>query len=438
MKADNKPKHGIPFGWHAPSQRMVTARDVANGRRCECVCIACSSRLRSRQGDIRIWHFAHDEETQCQHAPEAAVHRMAKQMIVERAALFVPELARSRQIHGKRRVWSETISVTVQAAGIQNLIDCISEKSIGDSHGNGEYRRPDVLATLDGRPLAIEIRNTHAVDFEKQEWLERLGHSVLEIAVSDLSLLPPDEIVDALLVRLFQSGEHSRWLVHAKDKDAQEALDRLEEQIRAARQCEEEAELARLDAEEAEKKREEEARKRFWDIEDFKIGLGRCTIRLGRNMQRVSLKVHGHASDEVFEGLKLLARKHNGLFNNRGRCWEFYRHEETEPFFKQLGIEVQQVCIERFCGVSPAIAPLRKEKWLPEPLVEQPLPIHFQNEALQEAFDERAAILEFDGGLPRPEADAKALALVTRWGSQFHQQHHYPTSRNTTFEGKKC
>lgn len=126
---------------------------------------------------------------------------MAKQLIAERGVLFVPELKRSRTIHGKRRVWSEIISVDVQAAGLQNLEDCVQEKSIGDSDGNGEYRRPDVLATLDGLPLAIEIRNTHAVNFDKQEWLERLGHSVLEIAVADLALLLPDEITDALEVR---------------------------------------------------------------------------------------------------------------------------------------------------------------------------------------------------------------------------------------------
>lgn len=412
MKADSKQKHGIPFGWHVPTQRMVTAREVANGRRCECVCISCGAKLKTRQGDIRIWHFAHDEETQCQHAPEAAIHRMAKQMIFERAALFVPELARSRQIYGKRRVWSETILVTIQAAGLQDLNDCILEKNIGYSDGNGEYRRPDMLATLDGRPLAIEIKNTHAVDFEKQEWLKRQRYSVLEIAVADLSLLPPDEIVDALEVRLFQSADYSIWLVHAREDDAQEALDRLEEQVCAARQSEEDVLLARLDVEEAERKLKEEARKRFRDIEDFKIGLGRCTIRLGRNEQRVSLKVYGYAPGEVFEGIKQLARKHKGQFNNRGRCWEFYRYAETAPFFKQLGVELQQVCIERFCGVSPADAPPPKEQWLPEPLVEQPLPIHFQGETLQEAFDERAAILEFDGGLPRPEAEARALEFV--------------------------
>lgn len=413
MKSDSKPKHGIPFGWHVPTQRMVTAREVENGRGCECVCISCGARLKSRQGGIRIWHFAHDEETECQHAPEAAIHRMAKQLIVERAALFVPRLECSRVIHGKRRVWTETISVTVQTLGLQSLQDSVEEKNIRDSDGLGEYRRPDVLATLDGHSLAIEIRNTHAVDFEKQEWLERFGHSVLEIAVADLTPLSPDLIVDALVHRLFQSADFSTWLVHAKEKDALAALDLLEEQVRAAHRSEEEALIARLEADEAEKKRKEEARKRFRDIEDLKIGLGRCTIRLGRNEQRVSLKAYGFAPDPVFEGIKQLARKHNGRFNDRGRCWEFYRYAETQSFFKQIGAELEQVCVERFCGVSPADTRPPKEKWLPKPVADQSLPVYFQDEALQEAFDERAAILEFEAGIPRQEAEAGAWEFVT-------------------------
>ena len=170
--------------------------------------------------------------------------------------------------------------------------------------------------------------------------------------------------------------------------------------------------LAKLDAEEVDQKRKEEAKQRFRDIEDFKIGLGRCTIRLGRNDQRVSLKAYGYAPDAVFDGIKQLARKHNGRFNPRGRCWEFYRYLETEAFFKQISTELQQVCLERFCGVAPVDAPPPQEKWLPGPVVEQPLPVHFQDAALQEAFDERASIFEFDGGLPRPEAEARALAYV--------------------------
>ena len=81
MKKDSDLKHVIPFGWHIPSKRMVAATEVPNGRACECICAACGVRLQTRQGAIRVWHFAHDEETNCQHAAEAAIHRMAKQML---------------------------------------------------------------------------------------------------------------------------------------------------------------------------------------------------------------------------------------------------------------------------------------------------------------------------------------------------------------------
>lgn len=36
-------------------------------------------------------------------------------------------------------------------------------------------------------------------------------------------------------------------------------------------------------------------------------------------------------------------------------------------------------------------------------------------EAAQEAFEERAAIIEYDGGLPRREAEALAWKLVSGW-----------------------
>ena len=37
-----------------------------------------------------------------------------------------------------------------------------------------------------------------------------------------------------------------------------------------------------------------------------------------------------------------------------------------------------------------------------------------QQEALDQAFDERAAIMEFDGGLPRTEAEREGWALVLK------------------------
>lgn len=414
MQKDTNLKHGIPFGWHLPSQRMVSAKDVANGRACECICVACGVRLQARQGAIRVWHFAHDEETNCQYASEAAIHRMAKQMIAERGRVFVPHRQFSRTIHGKKRVWIETITVDVQAAGLQILADCTQEKTIGDSRAEGESRRPDVFASLNGRPLAIEILNTHAVNFDKQEWLERQGYSVLEIDVADIEQLPPDQIPEALEVRLFQASANSVWLVHAGDLEGKHTLDQIEAQTRVMRSEEEQSLLAKLDAEEAERKRKEEARKRYRDIEEFKVGLGRCTVRVGRNEQRVSLKIHGYAPDAVFEGTKLLGRKHHGHFNDRARCWEFFRQSDNEAFFKQLCAEVQQECLERFCGVSrsPSL-PQRVSRLPAEAPIERPLPIYFDDPALQEAFDERAAVLEFEAGLERDVAEKQAIAEIT-------------------------
>ncbi len=413
MQKDSNLKHGIPFGWHEPSQRMVTATEVANGRGCECICAACSVRLQARQGAIRVWHFAHDEETNCPHAGEAAIHRMAKQMIAERGSVFVPRRQNSRIIHGKKRVWTEAITVDVQSAGLQILGDCTQEKTIGDSRSAGEFRRPDVFALLEEYPLAIEIRNTHAVDVDKQEWLERQGYSVLEIDIADIEQRPPDQIHEALEVRLFQASDYSVWLTHASDLEGERTLDQLEAQIRAMRSEEEQALLARLDAEEAERKRKEEARRRYSDIEDFRLRLGRCTVRIGRNEQRVSLKIHGHASDAVFEGAKLLGRKHQGHFNDRARCWEFYRHSGNETFFKQLCAEAQQECLERYCGASRSpTTPQRVARSLIEAPILQPLPIYFDDPAHQEAFDERAAVLEFEAGYERDEAEERALAEI--------------------------
>lgn len=414
MQKDSNQKHGIPFGWHEPSQRMVSATEVANGRGCECICAACNVRLQARQGTIRVWHFAHDEETSCQHAAEAAIHRMAKQLIAERGLVFVPPRQLSRTIHGMKRVWTETITVAVQSVGLQILADCAQEMAIGDSWSSGEFRRPDVFALLKEHPLAIEIRNTHAVDLDKQEWLQRQGYSALEIDVSDIEQLPPDEMQEALEVRLFKSSDHSVWLAHAGDLEGERSLDQLETQIRTMRREEEQDLLAKLDAEEAERKRKEEAKRRYSDLEDFRLRLGRCTVRIGRNQQRVSLKIHGHAPDAVFEGVKLLGHKHQGHFNDRARCWEFYRYSENQAFFKQLCAEVQQECLERYCGASRSPStPHRVARPPVEVRIVKPLPIYFDDPAHQEAFDERAAVLEFEAGYERDEAEERALADIT-------------------------
>ena len=172
MSDSTNSKHGIPFGWHAPSKRMVRPDQVARGQACECICVACESRLIARQGSIREWHFAHGSDTNCEHAAEAAIHRMAKQLVVDRGEIYVPARQTTRTIYGKKRVWEETLTISLQSSGLHAIAEAVVEKTIGISGIEGEFFRPDVLGNLDGFPIAIEIRNTHAVDDDKLRWLQ--------------------------------------------------------------------------------------------------------------------------------------------------------------------------------------------------------------------------------------------------------------------------
>lgn len=417
-------KHGIRFAWHQPTERMVTAVDVDKGLACNCTCVACDAPLIARQGQERIWHFAHHREANCPYATEAAIHWMAKQMISERGGLFVPHRELSKTVHGKHHVWSETLSVNVQEAGFQSIMACSIEKNIGGRSPELGCRRPDLVARLNGLPLAIEIYNTHAVDFEKSRWLEKNGFSVLEIDVSDLAPLPTDAYKDVLEHRLFGTAQYSLWLAHMGDKEAQDRLKELEQALRLAKQAEEEALLVQLEAQEAARRRKEEVRKRYRDVEDAKLRFTGCTVRIGRNEGRATLKVFGQAPDNLFSKIVDLARHYGGQFNPRGRCWEFYRYSETKSFFDLLCSQANEklgpVSTE---GVRPTLASGAANPIPGEMLTcfRSSLPKYFDDPALQELFDERAAILEYEGGLSRKDAEQQALSYVS--STQDRQRH---------------
>ena len=410
MSDSTNSKHGIPFGWHAPSKRMVRPDQVARGQACECTCVACEARLIARQGAIREWHFAHGSDTNCEHATEAAIHRMAKQLVVDRGEIFVPAREMARAIYGKKRVWEETLSISVQSTGLHRVAEAVAEKSIGLTGVEGEFYRPDVLGDLDGFPVAIEIRNTHAVEEDKLLWLQAHRYSLLEIDVADIADFPPEKLLLALEARLFGNAEHSSWLAHAKDFDSRAILDQMEFDVRQAKFIEEQVALAKLEAEEAEQKRRQEFLKRVRDVEDFKIRFGSATVRVGRNQQRVSLKIHGFAQGEVFNAAKSVARRHAGRFNAKARQWEFFCHTGIEPFFHKLCGEVVAECFERLNGGAELIP---QEKALnsdaPPQAVQPPpiqsLPVYFDDPNLQEHFDERAGIREFEAGIERSLAE---------------------------------
>ncbi|MBK4738896.1 competence protein CoiA family protein [Noviherbaspirillum pedocola] len=437
MSQKKQPEHGIRFALHLPTQRMVSPAEVKKGLTCDCVCVACGSRLVARKGEIRIAHFAHHQDSNCPHAVEAAIHWMAKQIIAERGSIFVPHRVRTKLVHGKRNVWEEAISVEVQQEGVVEVEDCRVEKNVVGNSPADRFRRPDLIAKLNGIPLAIEIWNTHAVDFEKEKWLEQHGFSVLEINVSDLADLSTDAYRAALEQRLFSQSGKAKWLVHMGDKEAGERLNVREQELRIEKQPEEERLLALLEAREASRKRQEEEwakevkereeaqkreaelREQERDIEEFNFPISNCVVRIGRNDSRVTLKAHGYPTKNVCLRISALAKKHGGRYLRNICRWDFYGCKETKTSFDTLHMHVLGLTKPDFYVILKLAAsqiikapiPIRPAASVMLP-VAPALPQYFDDPALQELFDERAGMLEFESGVTREEAERQSLEYV--------------------------
>lgn len=414
-------KHRLPFALHVPTGRMVSPTETDNGLKCDCICHVCRSRVISRQGDERIWHFAHREATDCPATAESAIHAMAKQLIVERQAVYLPKKSLQRTIRGQKNVWSEVISVEVQQAGLFDLNDCVSEKTIFDTNTATTYRRPDVMATVEGRTLAIEVRNTHAVDTEKAEWLDQQGLSALEIDIADLAESPPDQLLDRLTARLFAASDNARWLTHSGDAEGKASLDRQEADLRLTKSALEDELLAQLAALEEKQRKRDEFRQKTRETDCANIGLGGGTLHIGVSAIRCTLKVFGSLPDHWFRKITALARKHGGVFNGRFRTWEFYQDGNTLALFERLRQAAQQSVLDAIEQTLPPKALPDSGTCCPPVTATQR---YFDDPALQEAFDERAAIMEFDGGIEREQAEKATLMAMKTEFAQSRPEHH--------------
>jgi len=54
--------------------KVVHISEVESGLSCNCICAKCGRRLVAKKGDIRIYHFAHEDDSECQLAVETSLH----------------------------------------------------------------------------------------------------------------------------------------------------------------------------------------------------------------------------------------------------------------------------------------------------------------------------------------------------------------------------
>lgn len=300
--------------------------------------------------------------------------------------------------------WREILTAEVQAEGLINLSDCEEERKV-------DTRRPDILARIGNTPIAIEVAFTHFCDADKLEWLKSRNLTTLEIDIR----LPPEttlhEVRNALEERLFTTASNSEWLYHAGDENCARLLDEQEQQLRLQHAEGDAAFEARVVHKRAEKKRKDEFKAQIRDIDDIKTKLTRdLTLRVAYSKIRCTMKGHGYFPD-VPEHLKQLiadtANRFGGRYNKTYNIWEFNPPtNQVITLYQDLNAHI----VQRLAELSEQRRP--QESPTPNPLPE----IHwkFLGEGERERFEELAAIMEFEAGLPREEAEQSAFVQILK------------------------
>lgn len=138
-------------------------------------CPECHASVFPRQGDVRIWHFAHQADASC--SPESRTHRLAKQLVVQTIQDWIADASKNPillvyKCPSCRRDQRFNLSLPITQARLETRLP--------------EGFVVDVALLSNGDLVAaIEVCVTHAVGFEKAQklslpFLELSGDEVLE------------------------------------------------------------------------------------------------------------------------------------------------------------------------------------------------------------------------------------------------------------------
>ncbi len=162
-------------------KQIVNVKQVERGLACMCFCFECSEPVVARKGEKNEHHFAHlNNKESCTIHPESILHKFAKQVIMQERYLTLPSLPDDEDSEDK--TWQFNHLIEEQAVG------CI---------------RPDIVATVDGEMMFIEVAVTSFIDTDKSDFIKHLGIKTVEIDLREIIAqgieLPSEEAKDHIL-----------------------------------------------------------------------------------------------------------------------------------------------------------------------------------------------------------------------------------------------
>ncbi len=228
---------GVALAWGEQADGQVLhIRDARRGLACECICPACGARLVAKKGSKIAHYFAHyGGGSGCGCGPETNAHFWAKQVLIERMAIWTPPAVATAR--GLRH--------TVSPARWMTFDDVRSERRLGSIV-------PDIVLILpDSRELIVEIRVTHPCGDEKIALLNEKGWAAIEVDLQSLRTCEDARIIEQALLEVAPRT----WLCNPK---RDRAVKGLQDKLAANEAARLEKERRRLAAEQ--KKRDDEVR----------------------------------------------------------------------------------------------------------------------------------------------------------------------------------
>ena len=209
----------ILYGIRIDNGKVANINEVPTGLECNCLCPQCNMKLIAKKGNERMHHFAHYEEQnrECNadKANESALHKMAKEIVLEERTFGIPPL----------KVMKKDLTLGLPQEIYVHLPDSYTHiKSQKITFDNVELEKqyfefqPDIVGTKVNGKIFIEIAVTHYVDELKKAAVEKEGISMIEVDLSQFIDIPVSK--EKLKNTLLDSNELKKWIYHRKYNEA--------------------------------------------------------------------------------------------------------------------------------------------------------------------------------------------------------------------------
>lgn len=190
--------------------QLVHIGEVARGLSCGCFCVVCGGRLIAKKGSVRVHHFAHAADTDCQGAAETALHLLAKELICNLPSIFLPQY----KLKKEKRLRSGLV-IKHEAMVVQGGEALVSGAKAEQSE---DRFIPDITLESNSKTLFVEIAVTHKVDRAKLRHIRKCGIPTIEI---NLDLQDATLSREELSFKLQHDLNSKRWLFHPMQRKAE-------------------------------------------------------------------------------------------------------------------------------------------------------------------------------------------------------------------------